>query len=208
LLSNKKILSVVILLSLVLFSCGGNKSKEERAKLENSYNDPSFVLSQAKRVLGDSVLTAFKGRFDQDSVIEVVAGTEISNKSEWGIRFYFLKLQGDDLVKVAQTALLQGSFKGSLCNKIKFPSFNHELIYYNSRDYFLGSAGGEIFSYIINFQENKTYYAHLVADENKPNVLFISENIDVPEIKNFFILNFKRDYPKISLSSKDVRLKF
>ena len=87
-------------------------------------------------------------------------------------RFYLLKLKGDDLVKISQTDLLQGSFKGSLCNKIKFPSFDHELIYYNSRDYFLGSGGGEIFSYIINFQENKTYYAHLVADENKPAVLY------------------------------------
>lgn len=207
-LSNKKILSVFILLSLFFFSCGGNKTKEEKIKLEQSYNDPSFVLSQAKKLLGDSVKAAFKGKFDRDSVIEVVAGTEISNKSEWGIRFYLLKLQGDELVKISQTDLLQGSFKGSLCNKIKFPSFDHELIYYNSRDYFLGSAGGEIFSYIINMQENKTYYAHLVADENKPASMYISDNIDVPEIKNFFILNFKRDYPKVSLSSKDIKLKF
>lgn len=198
----------MILLSLVLFSCGGNKSKEEKLKLEKSYNDPSFVLAQAKNLLGDSVKVAFRGKFDRDSVIEVVAGTEVANKSEWGIRFFLLKLQGDGLIKVSQTDLLQGSFKGSMCNKIKFPSFDHELIYYNSRDYFLGSSGGEIFSYIINFQDNKTYYAHLVADENKPAALFVSNNIDVPEIRNFFILNFRRDYPKVSLSSRDVKLKF
>lgn len=166
------------------------------------------MLARAKNLLGDSVKVAFRGKFDRDSVIEVVAGTEVANKSEWGIRFFLLKLDGDDLVKVSQTDLLQGSFKGSMCNKIKFPSFDHELIYYNSRDYFLGSAGGEIFSYIINFQDNKTYYAHLVAEENKPAAMFVSNNIDVPEIRNFFILNFRRDYPKVSLSSSDLKLKF
>ena len=103
--------------------------------------------------------------------------------------------------------LLPGSFKGSLCDKIKFPSFDHELVYYNSKDFYLGSSGGEVFTYIINFQDQKAYKAHLIS-EGKSVSLFISNNIDVPEIHNFFYSIFKRDYPNLKIVDKDVELKY
>ncbi len=205
---NKKILPALILLSLLFYSCGEKKQDTNQTELNKNYNDPSYVLAQAKSILGDDVKETFKGRFDRDSVIEIIAGTEISNKTEWGIRFYFLKMKNGGLTKVWQTDLLQGSFKGSLCDKIKFPSFDHELVYYNSKDFFLGSGGGEVFTYIINFQDNKTYYAHLVDERSKPVSLFISGNIDVPEIHNFFVSIFKKDYPALKLVSKDIQLKY
>lgn len=208
LLLNKKILPAVILFSLFFFSCGEKKQNANQSELNKNYKDPSYVLAQAKNILGNDVKETFKGRFDRDSVIEVIAGTEISNKTEWGIRFYFLKMKDDELTKTWQTNLLQGSFKGSLCDKIKFPSFDHELIYYNSKGFFLGSGGGEVFTYIINFQDNKTYYAHLVDEKGKPVSLFVSDNIDVPEIHNFFVSIFKRDYPGLKLVDKDVQLKY
>ena len=104
-----------------------------------------------------------------------------------------------------QTNLLKGSFKESLTKKIKFPAYDYELIYYNSQDYFLGSGGGEIFSYIINFKNQKTFYAHLFLEKEKIS-LFLSNNIDNSEIKNFFIANFKRDYPNLQIVSKDVNI--
>lgn len=205
---NKKIFPPLILFFLIFYSCGEKKQDTNLAELNKNYNDPSYVLTQAKNILGNDVKETFKGRFDRDSVIEVIAGTEISNEKEWGIRFYFLKMKNGELTKTWQTDLLQGSFKGSLCDKIKFPSFDHELVYYNSKDYFLGSGGGEVFTYIINFQDNKTYYAHLIDERGKPVSLFVSDNIDVPEIHNFFVSIFKRDYPALKLVDKDIQLKY
>ena len=206
-LLNKKSLSVLLLGLLLLNSCTEKKQNTDLVKLKNSYNNPSFVLGQAKAILGNDVKQTFKGRFDRDTVIEVIAGTEVEKQTEWGIRFNLLKLINGKLTKTWQTGLLPGSFKGSLCDKIKFPSFDHELVYYNSKDFYLGSSGGEVFTYIINFQDQKTYSAHLVS-EGKTVSLYISDNIDVPEIHNFFFGIFKRDYPNLKIVYKDVQLKY
>ena len=192
---------------LGLNSCSEKKKETNLVELKNSYNNPSFVLGQAKAILGNDVQQTFRGRFDRDTVIEVIAGTEVEKQTEWGIRFYLLKLLDGKLTKVWQTDLLPGSFKGSMCDKIKFPSFDHELLYYNSKDFYMGSSGGEVFTYIINFQDHKTYLAHLV-NEGKPASLYISDNIDVPEIHNFFFGIFKKDYPDLRISDKNVQLKY
>ena len=193
----------VILLALFLASCGENENKKE-LELISKFNDPVFVLNKTKTVLSNNVKFAKKGGYDQDTVIEVAAGTEITTPEKWGIKFYFLKLKGTKLTKIFDTDLLKGSFNESLVNKIKFPEFEHELIYYNSQDYFLGSSGGEIFSYIIDFKDRQVYYAHLIIESPKPVSLFISKNTnDVKEIKEFFINNFKRDYPSLKLLAED-----
>ena len=206
-LLNKKYIPILFLILLGLNSCSEKKKETNLVELKNSYNNPSFVLGQAKAILGNDVQQTFRGRFDRDTVIEVIAGTEVEKQTEWGIRFYLLKLLDGKLTKVWQTDLLPGSFKGSMCDKIKFPSFDHELLYYNSKDFYMGSSGGEVFTYIINFQDHKTYMAHLV-NKGKPASLYISDNINVPEIHNFFFGIFKKDYPDLRISDKNVQLKY
>ena len=205
-LSNKSISFILtILITIVIVSCGERKHPAEKVEHTKDYNSPAIVTSEAKKILGSDMKFAYKGNFDKDSVVEIAAGTELENKSEWGIQFYLLKLEKNKLEKAFQTNLLKGSFKESLTKKIEFPSFNYELIYYNSQDYFLGSGGGEIFSYIIDFKNQKTFYAHLFIEKQKIS-LFLSNNIDSSEIKNFFIANFKRDYPNLQIVSKDVNI--
>jgi hypothetical protein len=208
LLSSKKIFWLsIIISSLLLYSCNSKKNDSDNTNTID-YENPEIVLQQAKNILGNQVKFAYKGKFDKDSVIEIAAGTEIQNKTEWGIKFFLLKNLNGALKQVFETPVLNGSFRQCLVQKIKFPSFDHELIYYNSQDYFLGSGGGEIYSYVVNFVEGKVYYAHLVAESGKPVSLFLSDNIDVPEIKAFFISNFKRDYPNVREVSKDIVLNF
>ncbi len=194
-----------ILITLVIVSCGERKHPAEKMKPSKDYNKSAVVTSEAEKILGPDMKFAYKGNFDKDSVVEIAAGTEIENKSEWGIQFYLLKLEKNILKKTFQTNLLKGSFKESLTKKIEFPAFDYELIFYSSQDYFLGSGGGEIFSYIIDFKNQKTFYAHLFLKKSKIS-LFLSNNIDNSEIKNFFIANFKRDYPNLQIVSKDVNI--
>lgn len=198
--------ALIFLFSLILISCGEKNNKKDLG-IVSKYNDPVFVLNQTKALLGNNVMFAKKGSYDLDTVVEVAAGTETSSAHKWGIRFYFLKLIGNNLTEIYDTGLLTGSFKESLINKIKFPEFDYELIYYNSQDYFLGSGGGEIFSDIINLNEHQVYYAHLIIESPKPVSLFISKNTDeVKEIKDFFVNNFKRDYPSLKLINKDISI--
>jgi hypothetical protein len=208
LLLNKKVLFPFFLILPLLISCGGKNTDTSESSQKIDYENPQFVIQQVKKTLGDNVKFAYKGRYNRDSVIEIAAGTEIQNPKEWGIKFLLLKSDSHNLINIFQTPLLNGSFNKCLVQKIKFPMFDYELIYYNSQDYFLGSGGGEVYSYLINFNEGKIYFAHLVDQPGKPASLFLSENIDINEVKSFFISNFKRDYPEVKVVTKDIVLKY
>lgn len=205
-LSNKLFYLIICIVSaLLVYSCGEKKHPAEKVTPTIDLNNPAVVTSEAEKILGPDLKFAYKGNFDKDSVDEIAAGTEVENKSEWGIQFYLLKFEKNKFEKTFQTNLLKGSFKESLTKKIEFPSFDYELMYYNSQDYFLGSGGGEVFSYIIDFKNQHTFYAHLFIEKEKIS-LYLSNNMDNSEIKNFFIANFKRDYPNLQIVSKDVNI--
>jgi len=198
----------LIISSLLFNSCGDKEQPGNESQAKPALDDPEYVLRQAKNVLGNDVKFAYPGLFDSDSIAAISAGTEIQNKDMWGIKFYLLKQDGNTYAKHYESDLLEGSFSECLVKKIKFPAFNYELLYYSSQDYFLGSGGGEIFSYIIDFNNKHSFYAHLFIEQGQPVSLFLSPNIPNPDVKNFFISNFKRDYPSLTLVSKDIDLKY
>ncbi len=206
-LLNRYSIFIALVFSLIFVSCSGKKSNQTDDQTVD-WGNPQVVLQKAKEVLGPNVSFAYNGRFDMDTVVEIAAGVETQSPKEWGIKFILLKMEGDQLKIAFQTKLLNGSFKQCLVQKIKFPFFDHELIYYNSQDYFLGSGGGEVYSYLVNFNQKETYYAHLVTEQGKPISLFLSDNIDIPQVKGFFTSVFKRDYPSLKVVSKDVVLKY
>ncbi len=197
---------MIIFTILVFYSCGGNVKEKNKEEIIAKYKDSKYALAQAKKILGNNVKFAYSGKFDSGQGLEVAAGTEIKNSNKLGIRFYLLNLQGDNLVTSFQTKILNGSFQQCLIQKIKFPWFDHELIYYNSQDFFMGSGGGEIISYVINFTSKEVYYAHLIVRKNIPVSLYLSNNIKIPGLKSFFISNFKRDFPKLALIQDDMSI--
>ena len=100
--------------------------------------------------------------------------------------------------------LLNGSFVQCLVNKIKFSDFDNELIYYNSKNYFLGNAVGDVYSHVIDLKKLKVYSAHLSVISEGRVSLDLSQNIDNPMIKNFFVSYFRRDYPNLRLVEKAI----
>jgi hypothetical protein len=200
------LLPFILILIYLIPSC--SDKKEEIQKPSFSFNDTSMVSKETKKILGDNLKFYLMGNFDQDSLQEIAAGIELTENKNWGIKFVLLKLVDNQLEKIHETELLDGSFKDCLVKKIKFSQTNYDLIYYNSQDYFWGSGGGEVFSYVINFAEQKTYYTHLFSESRKPAELFLSKNITDPELRKFFVSNFKKDYPDLKLASEDVSLEF
>lgn len=204
----KRVLKLIpIFLLIINIGC---EKKDDNNKLagtmRNNLAVPENALFKATEILGDEVKHAFYGNFDGDELNELAVGLEINDNENWGIKFSLLKENDKKFNEVFYTKLLDGSFRESMTQKIKFPSFPYELIYYNSRDYFLGSGGGEVFSYIIDFNKKEIYYAHLVSETRKGVSLFLSENIKEGDIKNFFLNLFKKDFPKFSLIDKDITL--
>ena len=100
--------------------------------------------------------------------------------------------------------MLEGSFDDCIVDKMKFSSSPGEMIYYNSGNYFLGTAGGDVYSYVIDFVKKEVYYAHLVAHKSTQSSLYLSENVQDPLLRKFFISYFKKDYGALNMLKSDV----
>ncbi len=193
---------VVLIFSLILSSCGEKKGTPEN---KAALNTPEAIMNGAKKVLGNDVQITVAGNFNKDTTKQFAAGTEINKPDEWGIRFYLLNQDSSALTKVDSTALLEGSFTDAVVRKEKLLSQDYDMIYYNSLDYYLGSGGGEVFAYLVDFSEDQTFYAHLFTEKGSRISLFISDNT-IPEAKNYFLGVFKKDYPDLRIVDKDIDL--
>lgn len=190
-------------LTILIFGIGGCKKSSEPPP-HHLFENEQLILNKAKEVVGEKVSFTTAGYFETDTVKSIVAGVEVSEKNEWGIKFYLISwMEGEFKIKY-QTELLNGSFVQCLVNKIKFSDFDTELIYYNSQSYFLGNAGGDVYSHIIDLKKLKVYSAHLSVISEGRVSLDLSQNIDDAMIKNFFVSYFRRDYPNLRLVERAV----
>ena len=187
----------------ILSSCKEKKVNPPEPKIDISTREAA--LKEARILLGTEARIAFAGSFDKDTVREFIAGTEINKPDKWGIEFHLMKEDSGTFKNVYSTDLLEGSFTGAHVSKEKLQPGNYEMVYYNSQDYYIGSGGGEIFAYLVDFNNKETYYAHLFMERGRSISLFLSNNI-TPETKDFFLNVFKKDYSNLKIVSKDVEL--
>lgn len=202
-LLNKYFSAVLFIFLAFLLSCGDSDEKKNKAPLKD-FRDPAVQLREAKSLLGDNARITFIGNFDKDDNEEIVAGSEINTKDEWGIKFTSININSEKPEKIFETRLLEGSIEESRIEKLNLSSKDYDLLYYNSLDFFMGSGGGEVFCYIIDFNEKEAYYAHLVAD-NKKVSLYLSDNIKNDDVRQFFLNTFKRDFPTYILVQQDIK---
>jgi hypothetical protein len=205
----KAFMVAVVFVSIILLSsCKKSDEKNEDNKTNIVSLDSAAVHNEIKKLLDDKQKFILKGNYDSDSSKEYASGIEVSEGNNWGIKFILLKVKNNQVQKVFESKLLDGSFSSSVVKKMRFADSRNDVLYYNSQDYFLGSGGGEVFSYIIDFSKNEIYYAHLFSDYQKTPELFLSKNMTNSEQRNFFISNFKNDFPNLKLSSEDVSLDY
>jgi hypothetical protein len=198
LLSNSKyLLSGIISLLLVIYSCG------EKIKQVN-FDDPRAVRNVANKLLNDNIKFSSSGYFSSDSIRSIVAGIESSEVDQFGIAFTLIDFVDDELKVVYTTNTLNGSFDKCIVDKMKFSSDTNEMIYYNSKDYYLGTGGGDVFLYIINFVNREVYYAHLIVEKSVGVSLYLSDNIDDPSMRQFLVSYFKKDYHALRIIRSDV----
>jgi hypothetical protein len=187
----------IIYIFLFICSCG------EKIKRVN-FDDPRAVRNVANKLLEDNIKFSKAGYFSSDSTRSIIAGTESSEMNKFGISFSLIDLEDDELKVVYTTSTLDGSFDNCIVDKMKFSSDKYEMIYYNSKDYYLGSGGGDVYLYIINFINREVYYAHLMVERSAGASLYISDNIEDPTMRQFFISYFKKDYHALRIVSSDV----
>ena len=199
-MSGKIKISVAFLFLIISFS-GCKKSNEPPPyKL---FEDKSQVIRVAREVLGTDVSFANSGYYLSDSLKSIVAGVEVNEKNQLGIKFYLIDWVEGEFKQVYTTEVMEGSFTKCLVDKIKFSDMPHELLYYNSQGYFMGSSGGEVYLHVINFQTKDIYTAHLTVASRGDVYLELSNNIKIPMLKTFFISYFKREYPTLIVINPD-----
>jgi len=184
---------------MILFIC----SCGEKIKHVN-FDDPRAVMNVANKLLEDNIKFSSSGYFSSDSSRSIVAGTESSVSDQFGISFTLIDFVDDELKPVYTTETLNGSFDKCIVDKMKFSSDSNEMIYYNSKDYYLGTAGGDVYLYIINFVNREVYYAHLMVEKSVGVSLYLSGNISDPSMKQFFISYFKKDYHALRIVKSDI----
>ncbi len=201
-LSNNLLIKTFRILLLILFSvsCSNKESKIPVLDFQNK----TQLLQVVQKHFDKDANIVFGGYFDESGKQNIAVGRELDNNDEWGLKFTLLEIEDDEFKVKFESDLVEGSFKESFVDKIKFASFENELLYYNSKGYYMGSGGGEVFSYIVDFESKQIFYAHLVVEPSSAASLFISENTDNKEIRNFFNLTFKKDYPNLKLVDDDI----
>ena len=189
---------LALILGFIFVVSGCKKSYEPPP--HNLFENEQLVAKTAKDLVGQNISFVTSGNFESDTLKSIVAGTEVSENNLYGIKFYLISwVDGEFQIKFT-TNVLNGSFIQCMVNKIKFSDFDTELIYYNSKSYFMGNASGDVYSHVIDFKKLKVYSAHL-SGEGRVS-LELSDNIDNPMLKNFFISYFRRDYPSLRLVEK------
>ncbi|GBD87561.1 hypothetical protein BMS3Abin03_01495 [bacterium BMS3Abin03] len=196
-----KIKFLLILVTVLLLAAACGKKDETNVNLD----DPKVVRNIAHKVLDENIKFTISGYFTSDEVKSIVAGVEASGNKEFGIQFKLIEIVDDEFKNVYSTPVLQGSLNKCIVDKIKLSSVTGEMIYYNSQDFYMGTGGGEIFSYVINFSDREIYYAHLIVEHRSGVALYLSKNINKPMLRKFFISYFKKDYPDLRIIESDIR---
>ena len=194
---NKSILILIVIIYLLTCSCG------EKIKNVN-FDDPKAVRNVANKLLEENVKFSSAGYFSSDSTRSIVAGIESSGTNQFGITFSLIDFADGEFTVVYNTEILNGSFDKCIVDKMKFSSDKTELIYYNSKDYYLGTGGGDVYLYIINFVKKEVYSAHLMVERIAGASLYLSDNIDSPNMRQFLISYFKKDYHALRIVQTDV----
>ncbi len=165
----------------------------------NLFEDQTQVLEVARETVGERVSFSASGYFESDSVKSICAGVEETSNNQFGIKFSLVSWKEGEFVHQYTSGLLEGSFDGCIVDKIKFSEIPNELIYYNSKSYFMGSGGGEVFLHVVDLNKRKVYSAHLTTAARGPATLELSDNIDIPMLRTFFVSYFRRDYPSLKV---------
>lgn len=127
---------------------------------------------------------------------------EEDNFAEWGIRFVLAELKDSLPVTVYTSPVMDGSLKESEVRPVRLAGYSYDFLFYNSGSYFLGSGGGEVYSYLADLQE-KTFTPGFLQVTSQGAVT-LSLPADIPAVmKEFFVKEFKKDYPSLSVEEQN-----
>ncbi len=187
-----------LLVLYLLSGCGGDNNQKV------DFNDDRSLRELASDLIEENIRFVSSGYFSSELGKSIVAGFETSVNNKPGISFSLIEKVDDEFIVVYNTGLLSGSFNNCIVDKMKFSSEKGELIYYDSQDFYMSNSGGDVFLYLVSMFKRKIYYAHLIVSRISGASLYLSDNIEDPLLRKFFISYFKKDHQNLRIIKSDI----
>jgi hypothetical protein len=198
-----KLFYALCFLVIVMFSgCGKNDKNQEQPvsfKTEDEriveFVNNTYHCKEAKVLKG-----VYKPNYELFAVVY-----EINSGTDFGIKFMLAHIHADSVIVDYNSNLVDGAVNQSVFERVNVTGKGYDLVYYSSSDYFMGSGGGEVFTYVIDFNEPSLAYGHLyISGEGAPK-FYIPSTVEDKSIREFLIRRIKSDFSDIKPVSQDFK---
>lgn len=201
----KPIKNILVFLSACILlctaGCDPGKQNPDAAVESNTINGKG-ILEYTRLKYNPNAHNAFYGVFLDAEKYAAVTVEEVSNISDWGIRFVLLNPVNDTLEVVYTSSILEGSLQESILKPCRIKNFDYDMLYYNSGSYFLGSGGGDVYVYLADFERKIIYQAYGEVNNDGALILHIYSNLP-EEVYGFIISELKTNFSSLIINHTD-----
>lgn len=198
----KMLLPICVLPLLVMSGCGkGDKSEGQLVVFKTDAEKIIEFVNNAYHCKEAKVLKGmYKPNYDLYAVVY-----EINSGTDFGIKFMLAHLHADSVIVDYTSNLVDGAVNQSVFETVKIPGANYDMAYYSSSDYFMGSGGGEMFTYVIDFNTSSIGYGHMFISVGGVPNFYIPATVKGQNIREYLIGRIKSDFSDIKVVSQDYK---
>jgi len=142
----------------------------------------------------------YKPKYDLYAVVY-----EVNSGTDFGIKFMLAHLNADTVMVDYTSGLFDGAVNESIFETVKISGLDYDVVYYNSSDYFMGSGGGEVFTYVIDFYTSLIAYGHLYINGSETPSFYVPSAVRDSNVRDYLVKRIKSDFSDIKLVSQDYK---
>lgn len=200
-LANKSLV-FVFCLGLLALSC---QKKQPEPAVPGTVQPGISVDSLLSAKLATSSFIRLQGQFFRPGQTAYAVLHETRQGKNIGIVISFFETQNDSLHTISETPLFDGAIKHATFQIARVPDSPDSLLYYDSGDFFMGSASGEVYVTVFAPKTGMLVKGHLFLQEASLPRLFIANTVDV-KIRDFIFNQLKEQYPGLKFAPKDMTI--
>ena len=194
------LLSIVV----IIFFAGCEKKNENQEPQAAFKTDNERIIEFVNNRYHCKEVKVLNGSFKPNCNLFAVV-YEVNSGTEFGIKFILAHIASDSVIVDYNSDLFDGAVNQSIFEKTNLPGKGYDAAYYNSAGYFMGSGGGEVFAYVVDFKDAIIASGHIfISGESGPK-LYIPATVKDKITRDALIKKIKNDFPEIKPVSQDVK---
>lgn len=158
-----------------------NKPNNNLLEMFNNFRDTSLIYLKLSEILKDNVFFAdYDNYSNADSKLIIALSTKKQKIAEYGLKFSVLTIDSNNLVIKTQTDYFDGIKDMSEYGKTEIPGITKRFIYFDSKNSFIGSGGGEVYIYLFEPNSGEVFSLTTYFEKNQEMNEF-SQNLQKQE---------------------------